>query len=372
MTLAKPRVLTLLRRAALLALLALLVPAAALASTIRVHYDTGWGGSIGIRGSKAPLSWTATQPATWTAGNVWTYSWPNASGDMELKPMLNGTTWSRGGNYKVKAGATVDVYPAFRAANGRLVKVTGFYSPQLGNSRTLIVYLPPSYTESTLRRYPVIYAHDGQNLFDAATAFGGVEWRIDETANSLMGSGLMDEAIVVGIYNAGASRIYEYTPCCDPYYGGGGADLYERFVIDSVKPWVDGHYRTLTRKEDTAMMGSSLGGLVSFYIGRRNPAVFSRTASLSSSFWWNSQALTITVEQSTAHPAVRFYVDAGTNNDGLAETTRMKNALTADGYVQGGDLYYYVANGGSHNEASWAARVHVPLQYLFPWQSTVY
>ena len=118
------------------------------------------------------------------------------------------------------------------------------------------------------------------------------------------------------------------------------------------------------------MMGSSLGGLVSFYIGRRNPATFSKVAGMSSSFWWNNQALTRTVETSTTHVPVSFYIDAGTVNDGLPETTRMRTALVADGYVQGNDLYYYIANGASHSETSWAARVSVPLEYLFPWQGT--
>ena len=342
----------------------------ATAATIRVHYDTGWGHSISIRGSKPPLSWSDGRDATWTTGNVWVYSWPDSTGDVELKPLVDDATWSTGGNYIVKAGTTVDIYPFFGASVGRLVQVNNFYSPQLRNYRSLIIYLPPSYSENTFKRYPVLYMHDGQNIFQASTAFGGVEWGVDETANTLVQHGLMEETLIVGIYNTGANRIYEYAPCCDPTYGGGGANLYERFVIDTVKPWIDSRYRTLTGREDTAMMGSSLGGLVSFYIGRRNPATFSKVAGMSSSFWWNNQALTRTVETSTAHVPVSFYIDAGTVNDRLSETTRMRDALVAGGYVQGRDLYYYIANGASHNETSWAARVYIPLEYLFPWQGT--
>jgi enterochelin esterase-like enzyme len=119
-------------------------------------------------------------------------------------------------------------------------------------------------------------------------------------------------------------------------------------------------------------MGSSLGGLLSFYIGRRNPATFSKVAGMSSSFWWNDQALTRAVETSTAHVPVSFYIDAGTVNDGLPQTTRMRDALVVDAYSQGYDLYYYVAQGASHNETSWAARLYIPLEYLFPWQGTAY
>jgi predicted alpha/beta superfamily hydrolase len=168
------------------------------------------------------------------------------------------------------------------------------------------------------------------------------------------------------------NRLYEYTPCCDASYGGGGINNYERFLIDTVKPYIDANYRTLPSKSNTALMGSSLGGLASFYITRRNPTVFGKAGCMSSSFWWNNQALTQEVEVATGKVPVRFYVDAGTNSDGLTETTRMRNALVADGYVQGSDLYYYVAQGASHNEASWSARLYIPLQYLFPWQSTTY
>ncbi|HLL51918.1 MAG TPA: alpha/beta hydrolase-fold protein [Myxococcaceae bacterium] len=357
---------------ALLSLLLLAVGGAASATTIRVHYDVGWGNRITIRGNKAPLSWTTGVNATWTTGNAWTYSIADSAGDVEFKPLVNDTRWSTGANYRVKAGATVDVYPFFGPAQGTLRRVDNFYSPQLNNSRSLIIYLPPSYAENPLKRYPVLYMHDGQNLFDPSTSFGGVEWRVDETANAQIGGGHMDEVIVVGVYNAGGNRIYEYTPCCDPQYGGGGANQYEAFLLNTVKPYVDQTYRTLTTRENTAMMGSSLGGLVTFYIGWRNPAVFAKTASLSSSFWWNNRSMVSTVANAPAKVPARFYIDAGTNGDGLADTTAMRDALVSKRYVQGNDLNYYVADGANHSESAWAARLHIPLRWLFPWGSTVY
>jgi len=343
---------------------------AASAATIRVHYDTGYGNRIAIRGSKAPLSWTVGKAATWTTGNVWVASWPDSAGDVDVKPLFNDATWSVGANYKVKAGTTVDVYPYFGTQSGSLVTVQSLWSPQLGNSRKLRVYLPPSYQENGLKRYPVLYMHDGQNLFDAATSAFGTEWRVDETINAAVRNGQMDEVIVIGVYN-NANRIWEYTPCCDADYGGGGADTYERFLIDTVKPYVDQTYRTLPGKANTAIMGSSLGGLLSCYVARRNPAVFSKAGCMSSSFWWNAEAFTVQVEQATTKVPVRFYIDAGTVNDGLPQTTRMKTALSADGYVQGVDLNFVTAQGASHNEASWAARVATPLSWLFCWQCTV-
>jgi predicted alpha/beta superfamily hydrolase len=345
--------------------------ATASAGTIRVHYDTGYGNRIAVRGSAWPLSWSVGKAATWTTGNVWVASWPDSAGDVDVKPLFNDAVWSVGANYRVPAGATVDVYPYFGTQAGTLLSVPSFWSPQLGNSRTLVVYLPPSYYENRLKRYPVLYMHDGQNLFDAATSSFGTEWRVDETINAAVRNGQMDEVIVVGIYNT-SNRIWEYTPCCDATYGGGGADVYERFLIDTVKPYVDGTYRTLPTKANTAIMGSSLGGLVSCYVARRNPAVFSKAGCMSSSFWWNAEAFTRQVEQSTIKVPVRFYLDAGTINDGLPQTQRMDTALRADGYVQGADLNFVTAQGGSHNEASWAARVLTPLSFLFRWQSTVY
>ncbi len=349
----------------------MLLAAAASAATIRVHYDTGFGNRIAIRGSKSPLSWTVGRNATWTTGNVWVASWPDSAGDVEVKPLINDSVWSRGANYKVRAGTTVDVYPYFGTQSGTKVTVPNFWSPQLGNSRSLVVYLPPSYHENPLKRYPVLYMHDGQNLFEASTSAFGVEWRVDETINAAVPAGQMDEVIVVGVNN-NANRIWEYTPCCDPSYGGGGADTYERFLIDTVKPYVDQTYRTLPSKPNTAIMGSSLGGLVSCYIARRNPSVFSKTGCMSSSFWWNNEAFTVQVEQATTKVPLRVYIDAGTVSDGLPQTQRMDAALRADGYVPGADLKFVTAQGASHNEASWAARVGTPLSYLFPWQSTVY
>jgi predicted alpha/beta superfamily hydrolase len=353
----------------MVALLLLLWTASAGATTIRVHYDTGFGNRISIRGSASPLSWTSGMNATWTTGNVWVASWADSAGDVDLKPLINDARWSIGADYHVRAGTVTDIYPFFNASSGSLFQVSNFFSPQLGNSRTLILYLPPSYNENPLKRYPVIYMHDGQNLFQASTSAFGTEWQVDENINSAVAGGRMDEVVIVGVSNT-SNRISEYTPCCDASFGGGGADLYERFLIDTVKPFIDQNFRTLPSKENTAIMGSSLGGLVSFYIARRNPTVFSRAGCMSSSFWWNNEALTGVVQQSTARVPVKFYLDAGTSNDGLTETTRMDNALLADGYVQGQDLNFFIAQGGSHNEASWAARVAIPLQWLFPWQST--
>ncbi len=283
-----------------------------------------------------------------------------------MKPALATGKVSRGGAYQVKAGTTLDVYPYFGEQTGKVTIVPALASPQLKNSRALRIYLPPSYAENPAKRYPVLYMHDGQNLFDAKTAAYGVEWGIDETADRLIGAGIMDEIIVVGIDNTPA-RMAEYTPCCDPKHGGGQLAAYQAFVTDTVKPYIDGALRTLPGRETTAIMGSSLGGIASVYIAQRQPQVFSKAGGVSSSFWWDGGRM---VSAPAARVPVRFYIDAGTDSDGLEGTIAMRDVMLGQGYRVGTDLLYHAAEGGIHNEKSWAARVDKPLTWFFPWGST--
>jgi len=332
------------------------------ATTVRVHYDAGKE-AIGIRSDKGAGGWSKNVAATREAANLWTYTWPDALGEISMKPALGSDKVSTGGVYKLAAGSTVDIWPFFGAPFGKVTIVPDFASPQLSNKRSLRIYLPPSYEENRGKRYPVLYMHDGQNLFDAKTAAYGVEWGIDETVNRLVAIGAMDEVIVVGIDNT-PDRIPEYTPCCDPKYGGGKLDAYDAFVVDTVKPWVDKNYRTLPGKDNTAIMGSSLGGIASVYIAQRHPDVFSKAGGVSSSFWWNNRQF---VSRPPRVP-VKFYIDAGTKDDGLEDTTLMRDAMLAQGYRDNEDLMFFKAEGGIHNEKSWAARVDKPLVWFFPWK----
>ena len=350
-----------------LALAALALAAlSAQATTVRVHYDAGKG-SMALRGDKGPMSWSKGAKAA-REGDVWTYTWPDALGDVSFKPALNDDKLSVGGTYKLAGGGTTDVYPFFGAPFGKVVILPPLESPQLQNKRALRIYLPPSYAENSAKRYPVLYMHDGQNLFDAKTAAFGVEWGVDETVNKLVATGAMDEVIVVGIDNT-PDRIPEYTPCCDPKYGGGKLDAYQAFIIDTVKPFIDKGYRTLPGRQNTAIMGSSLGGIASVYIAQHHPELFARAGGVSSSFWWNGQDM---VKKLPARMPVKFYIDAGTKNDGIEDTVAMRDALLKQGYQQGEDLFFYSAPDASHNETSWAARVDKPLVWFFPWGSTRY
>ncbi|SDF96760.1 MULTISPECIES: alpha/beta hydrolase-fold protein [unclassified Duganella] len=283
--------------------------------------------------------------------------------------MKNNATYSDAGGVKGPSnkfdiqGVRIMPVPKSEAANkaigtGTLRIVDNFASPQLGNSRKLRIYLPPGYDANPQQRYPVLYLHDGQNLFDPKTAAFGAAWEIGTTVDKLIATGAIEPIIVVGIDNAGEQRINEYTPCCDKQYGGGKIDAYAAFIVDTVKPWADTQLRTLKDREHTAIMGSSLGGIASVYIGQKYPQVFSKAAGVSSSFWWNEQMF---IKQLPPRSPVKFYLDAGTNNDGIEDTRKMRDAMQAKGY----DLYYHEAEGGIHNEKSWAARVDIPLTWFF-------
>jgi predicted alpha/beta superfamily hydrolase len=158
-----------------------------------------------------------------------------------------------------------------------------FHSKLLNNDRDVIVYLPPDYETNKNKRFSVFYMHDGQNLFDGSTSFiPGQEWRVDETAQSLINAHKIEPLIVVGIYNTGKDRVNEYTPTQDSKYKtGGNADLYGRMLVEELKPFIDQTYRTKRDAAHTGLGGSSLGGLVSLYLGLKYTDVFSKLAVIS-------------------------------------------------------------------------------------------
>ena len=253
-------------------------------------------------------------------------------------------------------------------ATGRLEIVDRFASPQLGNERKLRIWLPAGYDRhapgNAGKRYPVLYMHDGQNLFDAKTAAYGTEWNIDEVAGRLAAQGDMREIIVVGVDNT-PERIAEYTPCCDPRAGGGKVEAYGRFLVDTVKPYVDAHYRTLPDRADTAVMGSSLGGVASLALAQRHPGVFGQAGIVSGSFWWSGGTLVASAPKAATTP-VRLYLDAGTGMDGIEGTRAFRQALLRNGWREGANLLYVEDAGGMHNEQAWAGRVHRALRWMFP------
>jgi predicted alpha/beta superfamily hydrolase len=229
-------------------------------------------------------------------------------------------------------------------------------------SRDLYVYLPPSYGEGD-RRYPVLYMHDGQNLFDQATSFGS-EWEADETLEEASHEGL--ECIVVGIPNTGDGRIHEYSPWRDSRHrAGGGGEAYVDWIVGSVKPMIDADFRTRPDRASTGIAGSSMGGLISLYAFFRRPEVFGFVGAMSPAFWFADRRIYRFVTDAPHVPG-RIYMDAGTGEgrEVLEDLRRMKEILLAKSYRLGKDLLCLVEMGGRHEERAWGRRLRREMYFL--------
>lgn len=253
---------------------------------------------------------------------------------------------------------------AFKAGEGITGKVRyhkGLKGKGLNHERDVVVWLPPSYESKPARRYPVLYMHDGQNVFDPSTSFIGYDWHVDEAADSLIRSGAIEEIIVVAIGNS-PDRTLEYS---DSPLGRAYAD----FVVNELKPMIDKEYRTKPDAGNTGVMGSSMGGLISFLFAWWHPDVFTKAACLSSAFGHENNMLLDEVEEYKGEKKnIRVYMDCGTVDLEARlkpGSDRMTEILEAQGYVQEKDWTYFVDQGAVHNERAWAGRVWRPLTFLF-------
>jgi predicted alpha/beta superfamily hydrolase len=250
----------------------------------------------------------------------------------------------------------------------QLERHPGFTSRFLARPRDVVVYLPPGYDDSHAR-YPVLYMHDGQNLFDPETAFvRGQHWRLGEMADMLVLEGRVEPLIIVGVNHAGPFRLHEYTPTRDPRLGGGLARDYGRLLTEELKPFIDARYRTRVHRDQTGLGGSSLGGLSTMFLGLRHADVFGRLAVMSPSVWWGRHAIVRHVARTRAKPETRIWLDMGTaeSRNGIADARRLRAALVKAGWREDVDLAYSEPHGHAHTEAAWAHRVGDVLQYLFP------
>lgn len=256
---------------------------------------------------------------------------------------------------------------------GEQVRVhENFGSSFLDTPRNVLVYTPPGYGENAERRYPVLYMHDGQNLINPEDAFGGIVWGVDQTANNLILAGVIEPLIIVGIYNAGKHRVDEYTPVrseTGKMRGHGGkADQYGRMIIEELKPFIDREYLTKPEREFTGLGGSSLGGLVSLYLGFKRPDIFSRLAVLSPSVWWaNNQIIRETAKLGERLP-LRIWLDIGKREGSRIkhQVRALKEILLANGWRNNLDFAYYEIPDARHEEAAWAARFGEVLKFLYP------
>lgn len=234
------------------------------------------------------------------------------------------------------------------------------WSPQLRNRRGVDVYLPASYNEGR-GRYPVVYLQDGQNLSDPAIAFAGQTWHIDEGLPWLAERGI--EPIVVGLHNTG-ERLAEYSPFPDARHGGGDGDRYARFLIDTVKPRIDGEFRTRRDRDSTIVGGSSMGGLISLYLFFRRPSPFGGAAVMSPSIWFAGREILSFVQRARTTRG-RIYLDVGTAEGAgtLRNVRTLRRLLRKKGY-QRDTLRYLEAEGHQHREPDWAWRLPQALEFL--------
>ena len=232
-------------------------------------------------------------------------------------------------------------------------------APQLDTLKTIWVYLPKKYQNSK-KNYPVIYMHDAQNLFDASTSYAG-EWKVDEYMDQL----ITNESIIIGIEHGDQKRIDELTPYKHEKYGGGKGDAYLDFIKNTLKPHIDVTYRTQSNAEHTALFGSSLGGLISFYGVIKYPETFGKAAVFSPSFWINPEIFDL-VESSIISEASRFYFLAGTDEseDMIPDQERMVTLLKEKG-LKDNQIESRNIEGGQHNEKFWAISFGDAYQWLY-------
>ena len=229
-------------------------------------------------------------------------------------------------------------------------------------SHKVWLYLPPNY-HTTTKKYPVIYMHDAQNLFDATTSYAG-EWKVDETLNNLYkktGKGF----IVVAVENGGAERINEYTPWEHKKYGGGKGEVYIAFLKNTLKPYIDANYRTKKQAKHTAIIGSSLGGLISYYGGLKYPKTFGKIGALSTSFWFSNKVEDFTKNYGTNKKS-KLYLLVGEKegNDVVLNTKKYEKLLLETGF-KSKNLTSKINPEGAHNEAFWSTEFLEVIRWLY-------
>jgi predicted alpha/beta superfamily hydrolase len=347
--------------------------------------------SVGIRGAVRPLSWARSIAM----------KDPNGDGIYSVEIRFADTAKGKTLDYKFKISGQHDRWESGRnralVLNGSSrtlnrvfdepveelpASLTGdvrfhrdFTSKFLSLDRTIQVYLPPGYDqeENSLRQYPVLYMHDGQNIFDQRSA--GAEWNMDEYAEDLIRNNQIEPVIIVGISNTD-NRTIEYTPPKNDGAAlggeGGGAvhdngDAYGRFLVEELLPFINRQYRTLTGPGNTALGGSSLGGLISMYFGLAYPDVFGALLVVSPAVWWNDSQILQIVESMEEPTFQRIWLDMGSDegDNMLTGARQLKDLLVRNGWEEGENLSYMEAEGATHSERAWSARAESMLRFLY-------
>lgn len=258
------------------------------------------------------------------------------------------------------------------APEGSRVELHAIYSRYLPGRRVLRVYVPAGYRRAWPRRYPVLYLQDGQKLFGLL----GESWGLQQVLDEEIEAGRVAPLVVVGVDHGGESserdyaRIGEYTPIPDGQHGGGQAESYARMLVEEIMPWVGRQFRVRKGREQTGIGGSSLGALVSLYVGLENRKVFGRIAALSPSLWWGGEWIYRYIEGmgGSATPKPRIWLDMG-EREGLSHVARaekLRDRMVQAGWSSPEHLRFYRDTQGEHHESAWGGRLGEVLRYLFP------
>ncbi len=272
---------------------------------------------------------------------------------------------------KIASWQGADLANASTAAKNVSVISETFKMPQLDRERRVWVYVPPGYKNSK-ENYPVLYMHDGQNLFDASTSYSG-EWEIDETLNRLFSLHNF-KLIVVGIDNGGDKRLDEYSPWKHPKHGGGEGAAYMEFIVNTLKPHIDKNYKTLPDRNNTGIMGSSMGGLISHYAALKYPEVFGKAGVYSPAFWFAPEVTQFSKTFGNLKHTQLYYLAGGKEGgnssfEGISQTANDMNSMVALLKKQGfsaNNITSKVEPEGAHNEALWRTNFEETISWLFP------
>lgn len=322
-----------------------------------VRYPVPQGGRLTLRNDQnwdADLEVAEYRPEE----SAWLFRFSSTDVFHYFKPVLHFSGkyfWSKGNNYLILADgddAFREIYPYF--FGHEVCSECGLEELADGERRHRFrVFYPPGYHENPLKRYPVLYMQDGQNLFFPEESFSGESWRVRETLTLLDQMNIVDKLIVVGIYPQ--DRMADYTA---PGYREFG-----RFLVEKLKPRIDAEFRTLPGPQTTALMGASLGGVLSFYLAWEYPQVFGMAACMSSTFGYRDDLFERVGQE--AKRDVRFYLDSGWPGDNYEVTRDMRALLRHRGYEDGRELMYLAFPNALHNEREWALRAHIPIQLFF-------
>jgi predicted alpha/beta superfamily hydrolase len=322
---------------------------------LEVRYPAGSGRMV----LRTELDWDRDLPPVEVSddGETSTFELETSKPFLYFKPCLRtpegGARWAVGPDMLVlmTAERARQVYPYFEGSEkGTFSPVIERPSSLLGRAHRMRVYLPPGYQENPLRRYPVLYMQDGKNLFFPEEAFLGREWQVDEALQLLDKMSALDRAVVVGIHSG--DRMAEYTKP--------GYEAYARSVVEEIKPAIDAQVRVFTTPRETGVLGSSLGGVVSFYMAWQYPEVFGYAACLSSTFSHKDDLIDRVLSEPRRES--RFYLDSGWPGDNYEVTLAMAMALARRGYKVREDFLHLVFPREEHDEQAWGRRLHIPLQ----------